>query len=310
MEFLYNVLYYYAWLFAISMVFTIMFPIFDVISVKIGLQKFRREEYKQNHKYLKFLVLPLLSFIAWIQWFLVMVNKLITGKTVIVSLPMMFLTYKFKRRARNIVYNFILKNGMQLKRLEERKPVYAQGKYILTNGRQTEYNEVGYIVSKDVSALKYIVANFLWVWHDDDNSFDMTSGGFSYKVYIGKHWGWLPFAIRKYCRTRDNVSDESGIDPYNYICKKRGKYFDVGDIYEDEFVIISGILWNIRNGMYNANYFYEEIRPGGWNDVYFKCKFKIFKYDIHWHFGYMRNTIDPGHLGRSVIFIEDIDRIK
>lgn len=308
MDILINILYYYGVFLILSLLFTLLFPIFDVISVKSGLSKFNRLEYSVKHPKLSVVVLPILSFMAWIQYIAIVLNKLISGKTVIVSLPMMLITYKGKRWARNRVYNYFLDNGLTLKRLNARDPILVGRRYMLTKGRQTEYGVTGYIEYNRVSSLEYILASFIWLWHDDDNSFDMTSSSYAYEVYKGIYWNWVPMFIRKHCRTRENIIEEGGVDPDRYICRKKGKYFDIGDIYENEFTLVAGIFWNIRNGMYNANYYYEEVLPDSWNDIYKVFKFRLFGKDIVWHFGYMRYTYNPEHIGRAVWFNEDLTR--
>lgn len=308
MEILLNVLHYYGIFFLFCLGLTLLFPIFDVFSVKSGLSNFNRLEFGIKYPRLSVVILPILSFFAWIQFTIIVLNKVLSGKTVIVSLPMILITYKAKRWARNKVYNYFLQNELTLKRLNSRVPVLAGNKYFLTKSKMTEYDTMGYIYYNKVGSLTYILASFIWLWHDDDNSYDMTSGLYAYEVYRGKYWGWLPMSIRKHCRTRDNVEEEGGVDPDNYICRKKGKYFDVGDMYNNEFTLVAGILWNIRNGMYNANYYYEEIVPDSWNDIYKVFKFKIKNKEYVWHFGFMRNTHNPEHMGRAVWFTEDIDR--
>ena len=309
MDILLSVLYWYGIISLISFALILLFPIGDIISIAIGLNKFSRKEFKENHKRLSYFVIPILNVVGWLQWLYINIVTALVGKTYILAVPMWLITYKTKRWARNRVYNYFLQNGLQLKRLEERKPELINGRYLLKTTHKTEY-PTGYIRYNKVNAITYIVASFLWLWQDDDNSFDVASSSYSADIYRGVYCSWIPFFIRKHCRTRYNIEDEGGVDPDNYVCRRQGKYFDVGDIYEDEFTWVNGVLWQVRNGFYNANYFYQEIRPGGWNDVYWLVEFKLFNKTIKWHFGFMRNTINPGHLGRNVFFGEDIHRIK
>jgi hypothetical protein len=134
----------------------------------------------------------------------------------------------FRGYARNTVYNYILQNGIKLKRLEERNPK-------------------PFIKYRKVSKLEYYLVVFLiWGWVDDDSNCDTFSYGHNLTYITGKRY--IPEIFRRMLKRA------------NFKANKMNSYFDVGDNIEPSFDILSCIIWNGRNTAYNFSYLFEQIR--------------------------------------------------
>jgi hypothetical protein len=177
---------------------------------------------------------------------------------------MFYLLLPFRAYARNRVYNYVLKNNIYLKRLEERDYKLDNGVYYPTNISKKSFRlkNDGYIKYKKVSFLEYCLALFIWVWFDDDSNYDTHDG---------------------------NESLETLDKPF-------GNTFDLGDL-RAEYPIVNGMKtfkWICRNTFYNANYMFEEIREQ--NKYNFYIQVKMFGFRTHWGFIPYENSVRKGRL--------------
>lgn len=207
----------------------------------------------------------------YLRYILILVLNLV-GK--VVGVPMFYLLLPFRAYARNRVYNYVLKNNIYLKRLEERDYKLDNGVYYPTNISKKSFRlkNDGYIKYKKVSFLEYCLALFIWVWFDDDSNYDTHDG---------------------------NESLETLDKPF-------GNTFDLGDL-RAEYPIVNGMKtfkWICRNTFYNANYMFEEIRENDKNN-FFKV-IKIFGFTTIW--GYIPYS-NSTRKGRLVYLREDLDKI-
>ncbi len=207
----------------------------------------------------------------YLRYVLILVLNLV-GK--VVGVPMFYLLLPFRAYARNRVYNYVLKNNVYLKRLEERDYKIDNGVYYPTNISKKSFKlkNDGYIKYKKVSFLEYCLALFIWVWFDDDSNYDTHDG---------------------------NESLETLDKPF-------GNTFDLGDL-RAEYPIVDGMKtfkWICRNTFYNANYMFEEIRENDKN-FFFKV-IKIFGFTTIW--GYIPYS-NSTRKGRLVFWQEDLDKI-
>ena len=207
----------------------------------------------------------------YLRYVLILVLNLV-GK--VVGVPMFYLLLPFRAYARNRVYNYVLKNNVYLKRLEERDYKIDNGVYYPTNISKKSFKlkNDGYIKYKKVSFLEYCLALFIWVWFDDDSNYDTHDG---------------------------NESLETLDKPF-------GNTFDLGDL-RAEYPIVDGMKtfkWICRNTFYNANYMFEEIRENDKN-FFFKV-IKIFGFTTIWGYIPYENSTRKGRL---VFWQEDLDKI-
>ena len=207
----------------------------------------------------------------YLRYVLILVLNLV-GK--VVGVPMFYLLLPFRAYARNRVYNYVLKNNVYLKRLEERDYKIDNGVYYPTNISKKSFKlkNDGYIKYKKVSFLEYCLALFIWVWFDDDSNYDTHDG---------------------------NESLETLDKPF-------GNTFDLGDL-RAEYPIVDGMKtfkWICRNTFYNANYMFEEIREDDKNN-FFKV-IKIFGFTTIWGYIPYENSTRKGRL---VFWQEDLDKI-
>ena len=207
----------------------------------------------------------------YLRYALILVLKLV-GK--IIGVPMFYLLLPFRAYARNRVYNYVLKNNVYLKRLEEREYKLSGFGYAITKASHKKFrlNGLGFIEYKKVSFLEYCLALFIWVWFDDDSNYDTHDG---------------------------NESLETLDKPF-------GNTFDLGDL-RAEYPIVDGMKtfkWICRNTFYNANYMFEEIREDDKN-FFFKV-IKIFGFTTIWGFIPYANSTRKGRL---CFFREDLDKI-
>ena len=132
----------------------------------------------------------------------------------------------FRAYARNTVYNYILQNGIKLKRFEERVPK-------------------PYIKFRKVTKLEYyLVVFFIWIFLDDDSGADTFSKGHN-DTYINKE-RYIPEYFRQLLIKANNKASN-------------GSYFDKGDDIKSCFDVLSCFIWNGRNTAYNFSYLFEQI---------------------------------------------------
>lgn len=292
-----------------SFSFMIIFSQIELVFTLLGIHKIDRR------KLPTFVNILFTIFIAIPQYIVKILIKLILGKTVVISLPMMLTTRPFRLWSRQIVYNYCMYYDVYLARLKERNPIISiyMDYWILTpTDRQLEY-DIQYgkikVLNKLYVTFIFPIANAIWVWHDDDCEHDITTRDYNTKIYFKQVSKWLPKLLSDKCRTQTAANIENKNDGV-ITCVKRGRYFDVGDLEELEFNLISAILWNIRNGMYNFNYYYEDIKPYNYNHFYKLFKFKLFNKNKIWHFGYIKDNIEkPNYNGRAVWLDEDLHRL-
>lgn len=154
-----------------------------------------------------------------------------------------FVAVPFRRYARNTVYNYVLQNGVYLKRLEERPMIWDSflGKFIIApyhgaNG--------GYIEYRKVSKLEYYLVFWLiWGWLDDDANYDTFSMGRVEELRKeSKIWAFF-------------LQGANG--------KQYGNSFDLGDARTKEFHFFASMFWNNRNTAQNFLYmqFQKQDQP-------------------------------------------------
>jgi hypothetical protein len=132
----------------------------------------------------------------------------------------------FRGYARNTVYNYILANSIDLKRLNERNPK-------------------PFIKYRKVSKLEYYFVVFLiWGWLDDDSGADTFSKGHN-NTYINKE-RYIPEVFRQMLIKANSKASN-------------GSYFDKGDEIIPCFDVLSCLIWNGRNTAYNFSYMFEQI---------------------------------------------------
>lgn len=168
-----------------------------------------------------------------------------------------FVAVPFRRYARNTVYNYVLQNGVYLKRLLERPITHIHG---ITNPLETLGWEIapyhktsgGYLGYRKVSKLEYVLVYWLiWGWLDDDANYDTFSMGRVEELRKeSKIWAFF-------------LQGANG--------KQYGNSFDLGDARTKEFHFFASMFWNNRNTAQNFLYmqFQKKDQPflhviGGW----------------------------------------------
>lgn len=152
-----------------------------------------------------------------------------------------FAVVPFRRYANNIVFNYVLANGIYLKRLQERpieehEKLYVISPYHGTNG--------GYIVKRKISWLEYqLVFWFIWGFLDadaNDDTFDISR-----VEELRKESKLYAFLLRGCQR------------------KQYGNAFDLGDCRGDNFHFFATLFWNTRNTAQNFLYmqFQKKTQP-------------------------------------------------
>lgn len=164
-----------------------------------------------------------------------------------------FVAVPFRRYARNTVYNYVLQNGVYLKRLRER-PLsklstlahcvgYAIYPYHGTI-RKANVSYAGYIKYRKVSKLEYVLVYWLiWGWLDDDANDDTFD--------IGRV---------------EELRKESKVWAFFLRGAKRNQYgnsFDLGDRRVNNFHFFASMFWNNRNTAQNFLYmqFQKRTQP-------------------------------------------------
>ncbi len=156
-----------------------------------------------------------------------------------------FAVVPFRRYANNVVFNYVLQNGIYLKRLREREIEYINGEfgkfYII---RQYHDTQGGFIEYRKVSWLEYqLVFWFIWGFLDADTNDDTFDVGRVEELRKdSKVWKFLLKGATR---------------------KQYGNSFDLGDAREDNFHFFATMFWNTRNTAQNFLYmqFQKEIQP-------------------------------------------------
>lgn len=188
-----------------------------------------------------------------------------------VGLVWFYAAVPFRKYARNVVYNYVLQNGVYLKRLLER-PIdttttghtpYKIGAYHGTQG--------GYINYRQISKVEYCLVYWLiWGWLDDDSNEDTFDKGHIDTILRGERLLWFP---------GEYLEDVPEV--------QYGNSFDLGDAREPTFHFWASTLWLWRNTAYNFKYMqWEENRP------------EMLFYHVYggWEFGYLPSGRNKGRL--------------
>lgn len=107
-----------------------------------------------------------------------------------------FFALPFRGYARNVVYNYVLQNGLPLKRLREREPRLLPDvsgwalRDIHGLANQPEKLH-GFIAYRKVTKLQfYLVVFLIWGWLDDDSNQDTTDTGYIRTLITGERKSW------------------------------------------------------------------------------------------------------------------------
>lgn len=151
-----------------------------------------------------------------------------------------FVAVPFRRYARNTVYNYVLDNGVYLKRLRERPITHVHGSLYPLETLWWEIapyhgTQGGYIKYRKVSKLEYVLVYWLiWGWLDDDANDDTFD--------IGRV---------------EELRKESKVWAFFLLGAKRNQYgnsFDLGDARVKNFHFFATMFWNNRNTAQNFLY--------------------------------------------------------
>ncbi len=153
-----------------------------------------------------------------------------------------FVVVPFRRYANNVVFNYVLVNGIYLKRLQER-PIEEHGKlYVISPYHGTMCG--GYIVKRKVSWLEYkLVYWLIWGFLDADANDDTFDIG---RVEELRKESKLYAFLLRGCQR-----------------KQYGNAFDLGDCRGDNFHFFATLFWNTRNTAQNFLYmqFQKKTQP-------------------------------------------------
>ena len=194
-------------------------------------------------------------YYIWLMFF-TMFSKILGIVWFWVALP-------FRAYAVNTIYNYVLSNGIFLKRLYERKPIEKDDRWILQPTIHPE-TKGGYIMKRKIPVtwLEYIIVKYLiWGWLGDDSYCDTFSAGHNETYLNGerKLFGFIPmnnWLGNKLLVSRDQCENE----------EIRGNWFDIGDkrALNPKFNFLGALIWNNRNSAYNFEYLDHEIKEGDW----------------------------------------------
>lgn len=155
-----------------------------------------------------------------------------------------FAVVPFRRYANNVVFNYVLQNGIYLKRLMEREIEYINGEfskfYIIRPYHGTEGGTINY---RKVSWLEYqLVYWFIWGFLDSDANDDTFDIGRVEELRKSKFWAFFLKGAER---------------------KQFGNAFDLGDAREDNFHFFASLFWNTRNTAQNFLYmqFQKQTQP-------------------------------------------------
>jgi len=168
----------------------------------------------------------------------------------IIAIPYFWFVIPFRGYARSVVYSYVLRNNVYLKRLLERDPKwdYKKEGWVLRSPWHKNAAD-GFVKFRKVSKLKYyLVYFFIWGWLDDDANNDLYDAGHSQRVGNLKYVKKIPILSR-------GLLEEAHIGKLEDTYWGFGNTFDLGDLkYKNKFQLFSTIVWNFRNGAYNFNY--------------------------------------------------------
>lgn len=154
------------------------------------------------------------------------------------GLVWIYVALPFRHYANNVVFNYVLANGVYLQRLLERpvnhklsNSLYMIGAYHNTSG--------GYIKKRKVSYLEYkLVYWLIWGWLDSDCNDDTFDYG--HVDRLTKEGGFLGWLVKGAKR------------------KEFGNSFDLGDSIKPNFHFGATTQWTWRNTAYNFRYMQYE----------------------------------------------------
>lgn len=172
----------------------------------------------------------------------------------IIGLVWWFVAFPFRKKARNIVYNYMYANGLSFPRMPKARKVGARWLF---------ENNVGYIKYNKVTRLEFEIYRLLfWSWIDDDASLVGTAEFHAVDVY----GSWSEK------RSDDDVmlSDGSYTNiGANFVTK--GSFFKIGELQNEntitdifKFYKVSW-LWNVRNTAYNFRYYTDGDKLGDYD---------------------------------------------
>ena len=160
-----------------------------------------------------------------------------------------FVAVPFRRYANNVVFNYVLQNGIYLKRLRERflTSICINTYPLVISGWEIESKhceEKGFIHYRKISWLEYqLVYWFIWGFLDadaNDDTFDISR-----VEELHKESNLYEFLLRGCQR------------------KQYGNAFDLGDCRADNFHFFATMFWNTRNTAQNFLYmqFQKKTQP-------------------------------------------------
>ena len=176
----------------------------------------------------------------------------------VIGLVWFWLVVPFRKYARNVVYNYVLQNGIYLKRLLERPLNGRVPGHIKVNGEMifgytiSPYHRTGggYIEYRKVSAIEYhLVFWLIWGWLDDDSNNDTWDKNYTQSIIDPEHkdarMQWMPEFFKNILRKEITGSDVV-----------YGNSFDLGDKRAEvtKLAPLSTLLWVVRNTAYNFAY--------------------------------------------------------
>jgi hypothetical protein len=142
-----------------------------------------------------------------------------------------FAVVPFRRYANNVVFNYVLQNGIFLKRLLERPIVETDDRYIIQPYHNTNG---GYIIKRKVSWIEYqLVFWLIWGFLDADANDDTFSMGRVEELRQSKFWAFFLKGARR---------------------NQYGNAFDLGDARVNNFHFFASMFWNTRNTAQNFLY--------------------------------------------------------
>jgi len=195
--------------------------------------------------YLKNLCNKVISIVSWAA----VVTWTIVRKAV--GIPIVMAVLPFRGYARNVVYNYVLANGVYLQRLVARPIIEEDSQYIIQPFHDTQG---GYIKKRKISWIEYKLAYYcLWQWFDDDSWFDTWSQNYNETIVVEKsRMQWLPQFIKNDLRRDLDLAPEGG------------NTFDIGDKRTTtwKYPFWSTFLWTVRNTAYNSKYMTWEKTEG------------------------------------------------
>ena len=169
-----------------------------------------------------------------------------------------FAAVPFRRYANNVVFNYLLQNGIYLKRLRERFIIsICITPYILGWDIESDHcQEKGFIHYRKVYWLEYqLVYWLIWGFLDSDANDDTFDIGRVEELRKeSKVWAFFLHGAKR---------------------KRFGNAFDLGDNIEPNFHFFASMFWNTRNTA--QNFLYAQ-----WQKEYQPFLHTIFGYKFGW----------------------------